>query len=133
LLPLDWLDCLLWFATKLSPFLGNLGVKVGDLQDTHKEASHACPLEQVEEDAMPCVGKPASRVPHLPVRVPNLPHIDEEDGKWHCHVEYRRDGDKVGGAPLLPMSAFSIVTLEVGILEDVGKQYACDKWLQRIE
>lgn len=33
----------------------------------------------------------------------------------------------------MPMSSRSAATLEVGILKDVGEQYASDKGLQRIE
>mmetsp|Transcript_20725 Transcript_20725/g.47610 ORF Transcript_20725/g.47610 Transcript_20725/m.47610 type:complete len:153 (+) Transcript_20725:388-846(+) len=121
---LHWLDRGRRLATELSPFLGNLCVKVGDLQDTHKEATHTYPLEQVQEDAMPCVGKPASRVPHLPIWVADLPDIDEEDSKRHGHVENRGDGDEVRRAPLLPVGSLTVVALEVGVLEDVGEQDA---------
>jgi len=130
---LHWLDRGRRLATELSPFLGNLCVKVGDLQDTHKEATHTYPLEQVQEDAMPCVGKPASRVPHLPIWIAYLSNINEQDRERHGHVKDSRNGNEVGWTPLLPMSTVPVVTLEVGILKDVGEQDASDKWLQRIE
>mmetsp|Transcript_63140 Transcript_63140/g.117450 ORF Transcript_63140/g.117450 Transcript_63140/m.117450 type:complete len:213 (-) Transcript_63140:163-801(-) len=133
LLPLCGFGCLPLFFAKFPPLLGNLGVEVRHLKDTHQQTTHADPLEQVQEDAMPRVWKPTTRVPHLPIRIANLPDIDEEHCKRHGHVEDGGQKNEPRRTPLLPVGALPVVTLEVGVLENVGEQDAGDKRLQGVE
>ena len=59
-------------SSEVSPLLHDLGVELRGLQDTDGQEDHAQPLEDVERDAVDCVGHPAAGVPHLGVWVAPL-------------------------------------------------------------
>ena len=59
-------------SSEVSPLLHDLGVELRGLQDADGQEDHAQPLEDVERDAVGCVGHPAAGVPHLGVWVAPL-------------------------------------------------------------